>query len=123
MKKRISIILVLFSFFIILIFGFNQIGRSIDVKPIQSIENNHQYSSSNDQNKNFKYATKISNNSVPSQKDWKEKFEKQLKEKYNVTPCQYKSIGNGYWNVWVKEIDTGNDPYVTVNQKNGEFHG
>ncbi|AEH52094.1 hypothetical protein B4098_1227 [Heyndrickxia coagulans] len=42
---------------------------------------------------------------------------------YHVTPSRYKYIGNGNWEVWVKEVDTGENPYVTVNQKTGDFHG
>ncbi|MED4181772.1 ABC transporter ATP-binding protein [Priestia megaterium] len=52
-----------------------------------------------------------------------DKFEKDLYEGYHVTPSRYKSIGNGYWEVWVKETNTGDNAYVTVNQNTGDFHG
>ncbi|NGY88637.1 hypothetical protein F6Y05_37230 [Bacillus megaterium] len=42
---------------------------------------------------------------------------------YHVTPSRYKNIGSGYWEVWVKEADTGENGYVTVNQNTGNFHG
>ncbi|MGG1397568.1 hypothetical protein ABE288_06990 [Bacillus salipaludis] len=54
---------------------------------------------------------------------WVDTFEKELYEGYHVRPSRYKNIGNGYWEVWVKEVDTGDNPYVTVNQSTGEFHG
>jgi len=54
---------------------------------------------------------------------WVETFEKELYKGYHVTPSRYKSIGNGNWEVWVKEVDTGENPYVTVNQNTGDFHG
>ncbi|GGE51642.1 hypothetical protein GCM10011391_33040 [Pullulanibacillus camelliae] len=54
---------------------------------------------------------------------WVGTFEKKLYKGYHVTPSRYKNIGNGQWEVWVKEINTGQNPYVTVNQKTGDFHG
>jgi len=54
---------------------------------------------------------------------WVDKFEKGLYEGYHVTPIRYKSIGNGYWEVWVKETNIGDNTYVTVNQNTGDFHG
>jgi len=54
---------------------------------------------------------------------WVDTFEKELYKGYRVTPSRYKNIGNGNWEVWVKEADTGNNPYVTVNQNTGDFHG
>ncbi|MDQ6597723.1 hypothetical protein [Bacillus salipaludis] len=54
---------------------------------------------------------------------WVDSFEKELYDGYHVTPSRYKNIGNGYWEVWVKEVDTGDNPYVTVNQNTGDFHG
>jgi hypothetical protein len=57
------------------------------------------------------------------QGDWVKNFEKQLYNGYHVTPSRYKYIGNGSWEVWVKEYDTGELPYVTVNQNTGNFHG
>ncbi len=54
---------------------------------------------------------------------WVDTFEKELYETYHVTPSRYKSIGNGLWEVWVKEYDTGENPYVTVDQNSGDFHG
>ena len=55
--------------------------------------------------------------------EWVETFEKKLYEAYHVTPSRYEYIGNGNWEVWVKETDTGDMPYVTVNQNTGDFHG
>lgn len=54
---------------------------------------------------------------------WVTTFEKELYKGYHVTPSHYKYIGNGNWEVWVKEVNTGEYPYVTVNQKTGDFHG
>ncbi|NVY96426.1 hypothetical protein HU830_04470 [Lactobacillus sp. DCY120] len=58
-----------------------------------------------------------------SNANWKANFEKSLKDNYNVTPSKYVNIGNGYWQVWVKEADTGAYPYITVNQNTGNCHG
>lgn len=54
---------------------------------------------------------------------WVKTFKEELYKNYHVTPSRYKYIGNGNWEVWVKEIDTGVNPYVTVNQNTGDFHG
>lgn len=54
---------------------------------------------------------------------WVKSFEKILYKNYHVTPSRYVYIGKGYWEVWVKETDTGQYPYVTVNQYTGNFHG
>jgi len=54
---------------------------------------------------------------------WVKTFEKELYNGYHVTPSHYKYIGNGNWEVWVKEVDTDQNPYVTVNQNTGDFHG
>lgn len=54
---------------------------------------------------------------------WVDAFEKKLYEGYHVTPSRYKNIGNGNWEVWVNEVNTGKNPYVTVNQNTGDFHG
>ncbi|KRM06375.1 hypothetical protein FC89_GL000512 [Liquorilactobacillus ghanensis DSM 18630] len=54
---------------------------------------------------------------------WVITFEHNLYAGYKVTPKCYKYYGNGLWEVWVDEINTGNYPYVTVNQYNGNFHG
>ncbi|GGE33317.1 hypothetical protein GCM10011391_09960 [Pullulanibacillus camelliae] len=50
-------------------------------------------------------------------------FEDKLYKAYHMTPRRYKYIGNGNWEVWVKENDTGKNPYVTVNENTGDFHG
>ncbi|URZ86662.1 hypothetical protein [Floricoccus penangensis] len=56
--------------------------------------------------------------------DWVATFEKNLKDKYGATPKYYVYYGDGYWEVWVNEYDVGeNNPYVTVNQNTGDFHG
>ncbi|MCO7127498.1 hypothetical protein NIE88_17205 [Sporolactobacillus shoreicorticis] len=68
--------------------------------------------------------TGIDNQTVSRPKGaWVQKFEKDLYNGYHVTPSRYKFIGNGRWEVWVKEQDTGQNPYVTVNQYTGDFHG
>ncbi|WP_193437390.1 hypothetical protein [Sporolactobacillus pectinivorans] len=54
---------------------------------------------------------------------WVKTFEKDLYRGYHVTPDRYVYIGRGYWEVWVKGINTGEYPYVTVNQYTGNFHG
>lgn len=54
---------------------------------------------------------------------WVKTFEKNLYHGYHVTPSRYVYIGRGYWEVWVKETNTGQYPYVTVNQYTGNFHG
>lgn len=54
---------------------------------------------------------------------WVEKFEKGLYKGYHATPSRYKYVGHGLWEVWVKEYNTGEQPYVTVNQYTGNFHG
>jgi len=54
---------------------------------------------------------------------WVDTFEKELYDAYHVTPIRYENIGNGNWEVWVKETDTGDNPYVTVNENTGDFHG
>lgn len=54
---------------------------------------------------------------------WVKTFEQNLYHGYHVTPSRYVYIGRGYWEVWVKEINTGQYPYVTVNQYTGNFHG
>ncbi|MET1248425.1 hypothetical protein ABWW58_06530 [Sporolactobacillus sp. STCC-11] len=54
---------------------------------------------------------------------WVKKFEQDLYKGYHVTPSRYKYIGNGLWEVWVKEYNTGQNPYVTVDQYTGNFHG
>jgi beta-lactamase class A len=54
---------------------------------------------------------------------WVDTFEQLLYKGYHVTPSRYLFIGNGRWEVWVKEYDTGELPYVTVDQNTGDFHG
>ncbi|GGL58371.1 hypothetical protein [Sporolactobacillus putidus] len=54
---------------------------------------------------------------------WVKTFEQNLYRGYHVTPSRYVYFGNGLWGVWVKEINTGQYPYVTVNQYTGNFHG
>lgn len=63
------------------------------------------------------------NPSSKPQGSWVQTFEKNLYQNYHVTPSRYVYIGKGYWEVWVKETDTGQYPYVTVNQYTGNFHG
>ncbi|MGY3744461.1 hypothetical protein [Oenococcus kitaharae] len=54
---------------------------------------------------------------------WVVTFERNLYNGYKVTPKYYKYYGNGLWEVWVKEINTQDYPYVTVDQYTGNFHG
>lgn len=54
---------------------------------------------------------------------WVDTFEKNLYDGYRATPSRYKYIGDGLWEVWVNEHPTGEQPYVTVNQHTGDFHG
>ncbi|MFD1900980.1 hypothetical protein [Enterococcus termitis] len=55
--------------------------------------------------------------------DWKNKFENTLYENYKVTVKEYVDYGNGYFGVFVNEVDTGDNAYVTVNSATGNFHG
>ncbi|MCA5014189.1 MULTISPECIES: hypothetical protein [unclassified Enterococcus] len=55
--------------------------------------------------------------------DWKTTFENKLYENYQVTVKKYVDYGNGYFGVFVNEIDTGDNAYVTVNSATGNFHG
>lgn len=55
--------------------------------------------------------------------DWKIKFEQTLYENYKVTVKNYVDNGDDTYGVFVKEIDTGDQPYVTVNSVTGNFHG
>lgn len=54
---------------------------------------------------------------------WVETFKKKLYDNYQVTPSKFKFIGNNRWEVWVNEVDTGDNPYVTVDSSTGNFHG
>lgn len=54
---------------------------------------------------------------------WVDTFKKNLFKNYHVIPSRFKSIGNGNWEVWVREVNTGEYGYVTVNQNTGDFHG
>lgn len=55
---------------------------------------------------------------------WVKKFEQELYKGYHATPSRYRYIGNGLWEVWVKEYNIGGGyPFVTVNQYTGNFHG
>lgn len=66
--------------------------------------------------------TAVSSSTQP-QGAWVKAFEQKLYAGYHATPNRYQYIGNGLWEVWVKEYNTGNLPYVTVNQYTGNFHG
>lgn len=55
--------------------------------------------------------------------DWKTVFEKNLYENYKVTVKNYVDYGNGYFGVFVNEVDTGDQAFVTVNSATGNFHG
>lgn len=55
--------------------------------------------------------------------EWVETFKNTLYKEYQVTPSEFKFLGNDRWGVWVNEVDTGDNPYVTVNSETGDFHG
>ncbi|MTD42008.1 hypothetical protein GIX45_25975 [Erwinia sp. CPCC 100877] len=54
---------------------------------------------------------------------WKKEFENKLYENFQVTVKEYVDYGNGYFGVFVNEVDTGDNAYVTVNSATGNFHG
>lgn len=70
-----------------------------------------------------KQSTGDSSNNTEPTGEWVETFKKKLYDNYQVTPSKFKFIGNNRWEVWVNEIDTGDNPYVTVDSSTGNFHG
>jgi len=55
--------------------------------------------------------------------DWKTTFEETLYKNYKVTVKNYVDYGDGYFGVFVNEVDTGDQAFVTVNSATGNFHG
>ena len=68
--------------------------------------------------------SKPSTNGDKASKDeaWKEKFEKQLFEEYEVIPEYYEDLGDGIYQVYVK-IGDEVVPFVTVDSATGDYHG
>lgn len=67
------------------------------------------------------YADYLTEN-APAPDNWKELFEKDLLEAYDVTPARYEDLGGGIYQVYVER--GGSDiAYVTVNSRTGWYHG
>jgi hypothetical protein len=84
--------------------------------------------SNNDQNtsKKSNYVSQSTgSNQVLSQPQgsWVKTFEDSLYNQYGQVPYKYVSIGNGDWEVWVQNYKNSEEPYVTVNENTGHYHG
>lgn len=92
--------------------------------PVQSSDSAENHTSSGDADAVTSSSAATDTQAVSHPKGaWVKTFEEDLYKDYHATPTRYKYIGNGNWEVWVKEYDTGQNPYVTVNQYTGKFHG
>ncbi|CAK1255062.1 MULTISPECIES: hypothetical protein [Fructobacillus] len=85
--------------------------------------------STNTQQTNKESQQSISPKAEPNQKlnqpqgSWVKTFENSLYNQYGQVPYKYVSIGNGDWEVWVQNYKNSEEPYVTVNENNGHYHG
>lgn len=52
--------------------------------------------------------------------EWQWEFEQQLYDTYGVTVSEYEVLEDGYYGVYVNEVET-QGPYITVNSETGEF--
>lgn len=61
-------------------------------------------------------------NAEQAQKEeWQWVFEQNLYDTYGVTVEEYEASGDGYYAVYVNEVETQGTPYVTVNSDTGEY--